>query len=80
MKFEINNEGLRNAARQATINWVGQIQPVLDGVYESHKGKPVDDVRAALDTAGVPDTLHDRASAAISSGKRFVLEAGEPES
>ncbi|MEV4416032.1 hypothetical protein [Catellatospora sp. NPDC049609] len=81
VKFKFNRAGLEQAANQAVLNWAAEHQPVLDRVFASHAGKPVDEVKAAVVSAWraktgktLPDADATSWATPISEGQRLVLQ------
>lgn len=79
-KFEIDKRAFERLANGVLKKRAAEIQGALDGVYRSHAGRPVHEVRAALSSACrrarlTPDAEQVRSwSQTISEGKRIVLD------
>jgi len=77
--FELDMRAVEKAANAATEEFGAEFQRLLDQLHETHAGKPVVDVEAALRTAcsGIglsPDTEQLRSWAqAISDGRGIAV-------
>ena len=47
-RFKINQSALDALGRQAVEKFNARMQPVLDEVFNSHAGQPVDEIKAVL--------------------------------
>jgi len=78
-RVEINDDGIERVAREAVERWAAAKQPTFDRIHQSHHGKPVEEVKAALKMACLqeeitPDDEQLQSWAAeISAGERIVL-------
>ena len=55
MKFEINQQGMRDLERQVKQDATRHYQQMFDRLSRQHRGKPVDEVKRALGRAWAAD-------------------------